>query len=88
MSPGVESMTDNEVRSLFVDVYEELKEIQGGLSVVMDQVAALRDLMKEASPQFATLFSERLEYWQTQETSLRAETNALFDQKIRQLRGV
>lgn len=81
-------MTDTEVRSLFVDVYEELKEMQSGLSVVMDQVAALRDLMKEASPQFATLFSERLEYWQTQEASLRAETNALFDEKIRQLRGV
>ena len=81
-------MTDNEVRSLFVDVFKELKEMQSGLSVVMDQVASLRDLMKEASPQFTTLFSERLEYCQTQEASLRAETNAAFDEKIRQLRGV
>ena len=54
-------MTEKEVRSLFVQTFEELKELQETLASVMDQVAALRDALKEV-PGFSRAFSARLEY--------------------------
>jgi ABC-type transporter Mla subunit MlaD len=76
----------NDLRPFLVDVFQELKEQQSALGALMDQVAALRDVLANASPEFSRQFSERLEYWQTQGASLKAETAAAFDATIQRLK--
>jgi hypothetical protein len=75
----------NDPRPFLFDILQQLKEQQSELSAVMNQVAALRDVLTGASPEFSRQFSERLEYWQTRAASHSADTAAAFDATIRRL---
>jgi hypothetical protein len=81
-------MTDVEIRSSLATIFEHLKENQDGLSHVMDQLTALRDVLKESSPNFSHAFDRRLQYWQEQNAALRADSNRVYDETIRLLRGL
>lgn len=77
---------DREVRSLLANVFAHLKEQQLAIASLMDQVASLRDVLKEASPKFSNAFSERLKYWQSQTSAINADSVKLFDATIQQLK--
>jgi hypothetical protein len=64
-----------------------LKAQQEELFELKNQVAALRDLMKGASPTFARKFSKRVEEWGNQGRALNAEMLANFDEIILKLRN-
>jgi hypothetical protein len=69
-------------RVRFAEILRQLKEQQSTLFTLMDQLASVRDVLKDASPEFAFRFSERVAHWQSLNASLRAETDAAFDEKI------
>ena len=77
---------DSECRAMLASVFAEIKELAEATSHLQDQVASLRDVLKEAGPKFAELFDARLKFWQSQTTAVRAQTNAIYDQTIRKLR--
>jgi hypothetical protein len=79
-------MHEKEFRLLLANVFGHLKEQQAALTSVMDQLASLRDVLKEASPGFSRAFSERLKYWQSQTVAINADSAALFDETIRRLK--
>jgi hypothetical protein len=79
-------MQERELRALLANIFEHLKEQQLAIASVMDQLASLRDVLKEASPEFARVFSERLKHWQSQTAALNAGSAKLFDETIRQLK--
>jgi hypothetical protein len=81
-------MNDIEVRAYLVMLFTHLKAQREELDLVMDQVASLRDVMKDASPNFARLFDDRVKYWQNRVASLRAGTNEEFDKMIARLKTV
>jgi ABC-type transporter Mla subunit MlaD len=80
-------MTDQEIRSTLATIFENLKENQDALSNVMDQLTSLRDVLKEASPGFSEAFEDRLQYWQSLNADLRADSNRTYNMTIRLLRG-
>ena len=79
-------MDEENLRKNIATALVLLKEQQTELFALQDQVAAMRDLMKGASPNFARMFSERVAEWQNRARSLRADTSAQFDEIILRLR--
>ena len=77
---------DKDTRLLLANIFGHLKTQQAAISVVMSEVASLRDVLKKASPKFSELFSERLKYWRAQTAALNAESAAEFDAMIRKVR--
>jgi hypothetical protein len=81
-------MNDIEVRAYFVMLFTHLKAQREELDMVMDQLAALRDVLKDASPDFARAFDERLKYWQNRASLLRAGTIEEYGKMIARLKAV
>jgi hypothetical protein len=76
----------NDLRPFLVDIFKTLKQHQSDLGDLMDNVSALRDVLGNASPEFARQFSERLEHWKARGASLKAEAAAIFDAIIQRLK--
>lgn len=80
-------MNEEDLRRNLAAAFVQLKDQQAELFEVKNQVAALRDLLKEASPTFEQMFSARVEYWRTRGRALNAETLEQFDEIILRLRN-
>jgi len=72
--------------SLMATVFEHLREQENSLSNVMDELASLRDVLKETNPGFAHALESRLEYWKSRSAALRRDSNAIYDATIHLLR--
>jgi hypothetical protein len=80
-------MNEEDLRKNLAMAFVYLKEQQSELFEVKNQLAAVRDIMREASPNFARMFSERVQDWQNQGRAGNAEMLAKFDEIILRLRN-
>jgi hypothetical protein len=78
-------MNERELRGHLATIFMHLKEQQAAQTQLQNHLASLRDVLKEASPNFSRAFSERLEYWQHQTSALDADSAAGFDAIIAKL---
>jgi len=80
-------MNEEDLRKNLAIAFVYLKEQQRDLFALHDQLAAVRDLMKEASPNFARMFESRVAGWQSQGRTLNDDTLSKFDEIILKLRN-
>ncbi len=81
-------MSETELRKHLVTLYVHLKEHQDSLTSIMNHLASLRDVLKEASPKFAQTFDDRLKHWENLTASSRVDSNKVFDEIIAALKIV
>ena len=79
-------MNEEDLRKYIATAFVYLKVQQEELFALQNQVATMRDLMKDASPKFARMFSERLEEWQIRISGESARRYAELDEIILRLR--
>jgi hypothetical protein len=80
-------MNEEDMRKSLATALLYIKEQERELSELKNQVAAMRDIMKDASPNFARMFSERVESFRSQGDALNDETLKIFDNMILKLRN-
>ena len=80
-------MNEEDLRKNLAMVFVYIKEQQRDLFALQNQLVAVRDLMNEASPNFARMFETRIAGWQSQGRTLNDDTLAKFDEIILKLRN-
>jgi hypothetical protein len=80
-------MNEEDLRKSLAAALLYLKEQERELFELKNQVAAMRDIMNGASPNFARMFSERVEAFRNQGGALNDRTLNLFDEMILKLRN-